>query len=109
MGKKIQFLIVASFLALTLTLSQSAYAQTKPGWGFGDDNHTHVGPPGQSDRFDNEGDDKQGNDDNGNRDGNKDNKNNHKSEDAAINQFMLHWFNLFAAAEKDFFSHLHEG
>lgn len=30
----------------------SAYAkpqgETKPGWGYGDKNHVHVGPPGQS-------------------------------------------------------------
>lgn len=35
-----------------MLLAGSAFAQsnddTRPGWGFGDQNHVHTGPPGQS-------------------------------------------------------------
>jgi len=40
-----------SFL-LTTTMNSSAVAAsggTRPGWGFGDKNHEHSGPPGQVD------------------------------------------------------------
>lgn len=49
--------ILTAFSILLITLFfvvQAAFAApgnsgtTKPGWGFGDKNHIHVGPPGQS-------------------------------------------------------------
>ena len=40
-------------------LAQAAFAKdqggTRPGWGYGDKNHVHTGPPGQSVRPDNSG------------------------------------------------------
>lgn len=47
-------MIVAIFAIAGLLLGTSVYAargnsgETKPGWGYGDKNHVHVGPPGQS-------------------------------------------------------------
>jgi hypothetical protein len=46
--------IVVSTVAVALltSLSGSVFAQdsseTRPGWGIGDQNHIHLGPPGQS-------------------------------------------------------------
>lgn len=45
--------IVGAIFASTTLFAQSAFAaapsnQTKPGWGNGDKNHVHTGPPGQS-------------------------------------------------------------
>lgn len=46
--------IALSVVAMAvITLATSAFAagnsgSTKPGWGFGDKNHVHTGPPGQS-------------------------------------------------------------
>lgn len=39
--------------AAVITMATSALAagksgDTKPGWGYGDKNHVHTGPPGQS-------------------------------------------------------------
>jgi hypothetical protein len=53
MKQKITVWIVALFAAVALVGSGSALAakpsgDTRPGWGFGDGNHVHVGPPGQS-------------------------------------------------------------
>jgi len=44
---------LAVLAVAVVTLSASALAAgnsgtTKPGWGFGDKNHVHTGPPGQS-------------------------------------------------------------
>lgn len=47
--RKLTILVLAvmSFLLIsTSTFAKSSEA--KPGWGFGDKNHVHVGPPGQS-------------------------------------------------------------
>lgn len=49
----LRFLVVSSVVALSfLLLSTQAFAKqtdnTRPGWGFGDSNHVHTGPPGQS-------------------------------------------------------------
>ena len=47
-------LIVVSIIALAAfaVMASGAFAQnddgTRPGWGFGDKNHTHTGPPGHS-------------------------------------------------------------
>jgi len=47
-------LLVVSIIAFAAfaILSTGAFAKnddgTRPGWGFGDENHTHTGPPGQS-------------------------------------------------------------
>lgn len=32
----------------TTALAAGNSGSTKPGWGFGDTNHVHTGPPGQS-------------------------------------------------------------
>lgn len=45
--------VAAVILGLFVAFAGSAFAQTgngntRPGWGFGDKNHIHVGPPGQS-------------------------------------------------------------
>jgi len=44
------FIVLSVFLTSTL-MTQTAFAASgtiKPGWGFGDKNHIHTGPPGQS-------------------------------------------------------------
>ena len=51
--KKSLLVIVGGFFATSLLFTQSAFAaspsnQTKPGWGHGDKNHIHTGPPGHS-------------------------------------------------------------
>lgn len=49
----LRFLVTGAIAALTfLFFSTQAFAKpednTRPGWGFGDTNHVHTGPPGQS-------------------------------------------------------------
>jgi hypothetical protein len=50
----IHVLLALALLAIVGAFSvQAAFADrpeddTRPGWGFGDDNHEHTGPPGQS-------------------------------------------------------------
>jgi hypothetical protein len=41
-------LAVAVIVMTTSALAASNGDGTKPGWGFGDKNHVHTGPPGQS-------------------------------------------------------------
>jgi hypothetical protein len=54
MHKKSHVLIalVVAFVAVVSISAPAAFAKTtndvKPGWGFGDQNHIHTGPPGQS-------------------------------------------------------------
>jgi hypothetical protein len=47
------FVIMTVIAAAIITMATSALAAgksgtTKPGWGYGDKNHVHTGPPGQS-------------------------------------------------------------
>lgn len=46
------FALVLAFVALVTVSAPTAMANTnnnvKPGWGYGDKNHIHIGPPGQS-------------------------------------------------------------
>jgi hypothetical protein len=50
------FALVLAFVSVLSVTTSQAYANTnnngKPGWGYGDKNHHHVGPPGQSVRPD---------------------------------------------------------
>ncbi len=44
---------VAAFVMLSSAFAVNTYAarkegNTRPGWGYGDKNHVHTGPPGQS-------------------------------------------------------------
>ncbi len=53
MAKALRVLIVLGMLAAaSFTMVQAASAKpsdgTRPGWGFGDKNHVHTGPPGHS-------------------------------------------------------------
>jgi hypothetical protein len=46
-------LTLATLIAIGVFFVGSAFAQqnddnTRPGWGYGDKNHVHTGPPGQS-------------------------------------------------------------
>jgi hypothetical protein len=45
-------LVVAALAAAVVFVTQGAFAKTgdgtRPGWGYGDKNHVHTGPPGQS-------------------------------------------------------------
>ncbi len=45
-------LVTAAILGLFAAFAGSTFAKndggTRPGWGFGDQNHVHTGPPGQS-------------------------------------------------------------
>ncbi|MBW3538352.1 hypothetical protein KY386_02575 [Candidatus Parcubacteria bacterium] len=48
-----KLLIVAALVVAGGAVAASAVAakpegDTRPGWGFGDKNHVHTGPPGQS-------------------------------------------------------------
>ncbi|MGH7204036.1 MAG: hypothetical protein ACREHC_06350 [Candidatus Levyibacteriota bacterium] len=44
--------VVTGLVIVSSVTATSAFAQsnnnTRPGWGYGDKNHVHVGPPGQS-------------------------------------------------------------
>ncbi len=48
------YIVMAALAAAAFLMISSAFAapgnsgDTKPGWGYGDKNHTHTGPPGQS-------------------------------------------------------------
>lgn len=46
------FAVLAVLAAAVVFLATSAFAAnsggTRPGWGYGDKNHVHTGPPGQS-------------------------------------------------------------
>lgn len=49
----LRFLVISAIVALSfIVLSTGVLAKqtdnTRPGWGFGDQNHVHTGPPGQS-------------------------------------------------------------
>ena len=39
---------VAGVVFATGAFAQGNSGTTKPGWGYGDQNHVHTGPPGQS-------------------------------------------------------------
>ena len=45
-------LVMTVIAVAAITLATSAFAKeqggTRPGWGYGDKNHVHTGPPGQS-------------------------------------------------------------
>lgn len=41
-------LITLSFLVISTSALAKTTSNNKPGWGFGDTNHIHLGPPGQS-------------------------------------------------------------
>ena len=88
MRNKAKFLIVALLAALALVVSQSAYAaqndNTRPGWGFGDKNHIHIGPPGHS-QFPGDGDN------------DADDHNN------ALRLYIQHWVNLMVKFQHDMF------
>ncbi len=40
--------VVAAVTVATTAMAAGNSGTTKPGWGFGDKNHVHTGPPGQS-------------------------------------------------------------
>ena len=46
------FIVIAVIAAAVVTMATAALAKEKggdrPGWGYGDTNHHHTGPPGQS-------------------------------------------------------------
>ena len=47
------YMVMAAVAVAAVMMIQSAFAApdpngTKPGWGYGDNNHVHTGPPGQS-------------------------------------------------------------
>lgn len=55
MTLNLRAMIIATVLAaVAITMATTALAApgnsgaTKPGWGYGDKNHVHTGPPGQS-------------------------------------------------------------
>ncbi len=50
---KTRLLIIAGLVAVSIALvGGTVFAKqsggVRPGWGYGDQNHTHTGPPGQS-------------------------------------------------------------
>jgi hypothetical protein len=51
LNRKLHIAIVIAVLAVITVAVPSALAKSsdpKPGWGFGDKNHVHLGPPGNS-------------------------------------------------------------
>ena len=58
----IRFFAILSIIAAAIVLFTSVAlakgntSNTRPGWGFGDENHIHTGPPGHSVRPDDEHD-----------------------------------------------------
>jgi hypothetical protein len=39
---------IAALLTVSAASANAASGGVRPGWGFGDENHVHVGPPGTS-------------------------------------------------------------
>ena len=76
-------------LAIFATLGVRTFAKndggTRPGWGNGDKNHEHTGPPGQSvrpgDDNDDQGEDNNDQGENDNKGGNHDDKNSNDTND----------------------------
>jgi hypothetical protein len=57
LNKKLRIAVIIAVLAVSTVAVPSALAKSndpKPGWGYGDKNHVHVGPPGQSVHPDND-------------------------------------------------------
>jgi Spy/CpxP family protein refolding chaperone len=48
MGLIIAVLVAAVALVMGSSFAHAASGGTRPGWGYGDKNHVHTGPPGQS-------------------------------------------------------------
>ncbi len=49
MGKRLKIsFVLALFVAALLVTPGAASGNTRPGWGYGDKNHVHTGPPGHS-------------------------------------------------------------
>jgi hypothetical protein len=47
------FIVLGLLIVGVVFVAQGVFAEkptgnTRPGWGYGDTNHVHVGPPGQS-------------------------------------------------------------
>ena len=47
------YIVMAAVAAAAIMMIHTAFAAAdpasgKPGWGYGDQNHDHIGPPGQS-------------------------------------------------------------
>ena len=42
------FVVAAAAVSAGTYAAQHASSGTRPGWGYGDKNHVHTGPPGQS-------------------------------------------------------------
>ena len=40
--------VAATVVSVGANAAQKASSSTRPGWGYGDKNHVHTGPPGQS-------------------------------------------------------------
>lgn len=46
--KKLVLALAAAAAVAVAGTAAAASGGTRPGWGFGDTNHVHTGPPGQS-------------------------------------------------------------
>jgi hypothetical protein len=44
----IAVVVIAGITVASTALAKGNSGDTKPGWGYGDKNHVHTGPPGQS-------------------------------------------------------------
>lgn len=44
----LSLVVIAGFFVVTTTTYAQQTGNTRPGWGFGDQNHIHTGPPGQT-------------------------------------------------------------
>jgi|GEM_PF-2149666 len=83
--KKSIIVMVGVFFATALLFTQSAFAaghsgDTKPGWGHGDKNHHHVGPPGHSVSV---------------HPGDEDEDGDHDRDDREFHKFFVAWSNFF--------------
>ncbi len=105
-GRNFKKLLVGGATAAIIfgSILPSAFAAPKvtvPGWGFGDENHVHVGPPGHSVHPGDNDNDDQGENDNGNDNNDKGGKNGGDNNSAsAFNERLKQ---LFAQIFANFF------
>ena len=88
--KSLLVMVLAGILTLSL-FTRSAFAEghsgdNKPGWGHGDKNHHHTGPPGHSVSV------HPGDGDNDEDDGHHGNHGHHNGDDKRFQQLLSLWF-----------------
>jgi hypothetical protein len=87
-------------VSTTFAKHNNVFAQNRPGWGFGDKNHNHTGPPGQTVHpgdDDDDDDDDDEDDDEDDDDDDDDDDNRAYFTDAQLYQLLNNFMNKFFA------------